>query len=71
MRVDPSNYQQVLGEAEIQHLGLVDCLTRVWRTLLLWDQETRDEQRIVNGCSTKDPTHLQASSRVRRSNLQE
>jgi hypothetical protein len=50
--MNPSDYQQVMIDAEVEHDGLILCLTRVGGTLLFGYQEIRDEQRVVNQRST-------------------
>ena len=64
--MDPSQHEQVLVDAEIQHRGLILSLTGVRGALLLRDEQTRYEKRVVDKCATQYTAHFQAFSRVVR-----
>jgi len=65
MSMDPTQYHQVLRIAIVKERALVDSLTRVARTLLLWNDKPRDEKRVGDESTTKNAAGLQVCSRVR------
>ena len=60
MSMDPTQHEQVLLDAVVQHARLVLHLTSVRRALLLRDEQTADKQRVINRSATKYATHFDA-----------